>query len=61
MNELQIKMCDIQGRLFELSGANGYDSVSFIKAFMTSEVAKARRWRNMRKLFAMVDLTSTLA
>lgn len=40
MNELQIKMCDIQGRLFELSGANGYDSVSFIKAFMTSEVAK---------------------
>ena len=40
MNELQLKMCDIQGRLFELSGANGYDSVTFIKAFMTSEVAK---------------------
>lgn len=40
MNELQIKMCDIQGRLFELSGANGYDSATFIKAFMTSEVAK---------------------
>ena len=40
MNELQLKMCDIQGRLFELSGANGYDSVTFIKAFMTGEVAK---------------------
>ena len=33
-------MCDIQGRLFELSGAVGYDSVNFIKAFMTGEVAK---------------------
>ena len=40
MNELQLKMCDIQGRLFELSGANGYDSVTFIKAFMTGDVAK---------------------
>ena len=40
MNELQLKLCDIQGRLFELSGAKGYDSVTFIKAFMTSEVAK---------------------
>ena len=40
MNELQLKMCDIQGRLFELSGAKGYDSAPFIKAFMTSEVAK---------------------
>ena len=40
MDELQLKMCDIQGRLFELSGANGYDSAPFIKAFMTSEVAQ---------------------
>ena len=40
MNELQLKMCDIQGRLFELSGTKGYDSASFIKAFMTSDVAK---------------------
>ena len=37
MNELELKMCDIQGRLFELSGANGYDSVPFIKAFMTGD------------------------
>ena len=40
MNELEFKLCDIQGRLFELSGAKGYDSATFIKAFMTSEVAK---------------------
>lgn len=40
MNELQLKMCDIQGRLFELSGAKGYASAPFIKAFMTSDVAK---------------------
>ena len=40
MNELELKLCDIQGRLFELSGVKGYDSGTFIKAFMTSEVAK---------------------
>ena len=40
MNELELKMCDIQGRLFELSGVNGYDSVPFIKAFMTGDIAK---------------------
>ena len=41
MNELQIKMCDIQGRLFELSADRKYSSSSFVKAFMTSPVAKA--------------------
>lgn len=40
MNELQLKMCDIQGRLFELSGVKGYDSIPFVKAFMTGDVAK---------------------
>mgnify|MGYP003527187148 CR=1 FL=1 len=40
MDGLQLKLCDIQGRLFELSGANGYDSATFIKAFMTGDVAK---------------------
>ena len=40
MDGIQLKLCDIQGRLFELSGAKGYDSAAFIKAFMTSEVAK---------------------
>lgn len=41
MNELQLKLCDIQGRLFELSAEKRIGSVSFVKAFMTSEIAKA--------------------
>ena len=40
MNELQLKLCDIQGRLFELSAEKKYDSAAFIKVFMTSETAK---------------------
>ncbi len=40
MNELQLKLCDIQGRLFELSAEKKYASAIFIKAFMTSETAK---------------------
>ena len=41
MDELQLKLCDIQGRLFELSAENNYGSTNFVKTFMTSEVAKA--------------------
>ena len=41
MNELQLKLCDIQGRLFELSADRSYGSANFVKVFMTSEVAKA--------------------
>ena len=40
MNPLQLQLCDIQGRLFVLSGTKGYDSVLFIKSFMKSDVAK---------------------
>lgn len=40
MNELQLKLCDIQGRLFELSAEKGYGSASFVKVFMNSETAK---------------------
>ena len=40
IDELQLKLCDIQGRLFELSAEKGYGSTAFIKAFMTSEIAK---------------------
>lgn len=40
MNELQLKLCDIQGRLFELSGEKQLPSASFIRVFMTSAVAK---------------------
>lgn len=39
MTSIDLKLCDIQGRLFVLAGNNGYDSVSFIDAFMSSSVA----------------------
>lgn len=44
MSELSIQqrqLCDIQGRLFELALANGYDSLSFISSFMNSKCAAA--------------------
>ena len=40
MDELQLKLCDIQGRLFELSADKKIPSAAFIKEFMTSETAK---------------------
>ena len=40
IDKLQLKLCDIQGRLFELSVEKGYCSAAFIKTFMTSEIAK---------------------
>lgn len=41
MDNLQLKLCDIQGRLFELSALQGYDSERFVPFFMGSEVAKS--------------------
>ena len=38
MDHLQLKLCDIQGRLFELS--HGLDSEAFIRDFMNSKVAE---------------------
>ena len=40
MDHLQTKLCDIQGRLFELSSSAGLDSPSFIRSFMQSDVAR---------------------
>ena len=40
IDELQLKLYDIQGRLFELSAEKGYGSAAFIKAFMTSGIAR---------------------
>lgn len=40
MNELQLKLSDIQGRLFELSNKKKFPSAEFIKIFMTSKTAK---------------------
>lgn len=34
MNEIQLKLCDIQGRLFELFVDRQLGSVGFIKTFM---------------------------
>lgn len=39
MNTLELKLCDMQGRLFELSLDRGYDSAAFIEAFMRSSAA----------------------
>ncbi len=44
MSELSTQkrqLCDIQGRLFELALADGYDSPSFISSFMNSKCAAA--------------------
>lgn len=40
MNELELKLCDIQGRLFELSADKKLDSAAFVKTFMLSQTAK---------------------
>jgi len=40
VDKISIKICDIQGRLFELSSKQGYDSEKFASFFMGSEVAK---------------------
>jgi hypothetical protein len=40
MDELQLKMCDIQGRLFELSVDRNLNSATFVKTFMKSNTAK---------------------
>ena len=41
MNEIQLKLCDIQGRLFELSVDRQLGSAGFIKTFMNSETKHA--------------------
>ncbi len=40
VSPIENKLCDIQGRLFELSVEKGYESESFIKCFMLSKVAE---------------------
>ena len=39
MDAIALKLCDIQGRLFELSARKGYDSAAFVKAFMDKKTA----------------------
>lgn len=40
MDTLQRKLCDMQGRLFRLSVDKGFESISFIKVFMNSDIVK---------------------
>ena len=40
MDLLKLKLCDIQGRLFELFADVEYDAESLVKAFMNGEIAK---------------------
>lgn len=67
MNELQLKLCDIQGRLFELSGQKNYGSAAFVKTFMNSETAKAldseynrMQWAGEEYLLAEVTEQKTI-
>ena len=41
MTSIELKLCDIQGRLFQLSIRRGINSAEFIKVFMKSDTAKA--------------------
>lgn len=41
MTSIELKLCDIQGRLFKLSVQRGVNSAEFIKVFMKSATAKA--------------------
>ncbi len=40
MDALKLKLCDIQGRLFELFTDAEYEAESLVKAFMNGEIAK---------------------
>ena len=40
MDSLQLKLCDIQGRLFELFAGTNYEAESLVKDFMEGEIAK---------------------
>lgn len=39
-HSLQRTLSEMQGQLFEMSGERGYDSKTFIKSFMNSDIAK---------------------
>ena len=41
MEALELKLCDIQGRLFEMSADQKYSSKEFVKTFMNFSVASA--------------------
>lgn len=52
MTGIDLKLCDIQGRLFVPAENNGYASASFIEAFMSSAVADSLDERYNRMQWA---------
>ena len=65
MDSLQLQLCDIQGRLFELSGREGYKSESFIKNTMSSPVAEGldslyNRYQWAGEEYLLEELTETV-
>ena len=40
MDALKLKLCDIQGRLFELFANTEYEAENLVKVFMSSEIAE---------------------
>ena len=72
LDEIALKLCDIQGRLFELSANQKYDSIKFIRVFMNSDVSRAldskynrMQWAgeniSWRKLWIMLAIKCRLA
>ena len=45
MDSMELKLCDIQGRLFELAWKDHYNSERFIRYFMNSKVARSGLFR----------------
>ena len=39
LDSLSLRLCQVQGRVFEMSGARGFASERFIEAYMTGDVA----------------------
>ena len=40
MTMLEHDLCNVQGRLFRLAAASGYDPIAFVDAFLLSDVAR---------------------
>lgn len=67
LDEFSLHLCDVQGRLFELAGKNGYDSPSFYRAFMTLDTARRLdspynrlQWAGEEYLLAEVEESGSL-
>lgn len=40
LSAFETSLCDMQGKLFEIGAERGYESASFIQAFMSSKIAR---------------------